>query len=611
MDLFDLVAKITLDTKDYEKSIKSAEDGAKNVEKSMLELQGSYNVAQASVKELSGALREHIKENGNATSTAQELGYMLAEEQQKADDAQKAMKELAGSEKKVGDEASGTTSKVSTFADKLKTGLANAAKLSAVAIGAATSGVIALAGAMFKGAVQTAEYGDQVDKMSQKLGLSTDAYQKWDYVLSQSGADINSMQTGLKTLTNKLDEAKNGSAGAQEMFAKLGLSMEDLGNMSREEVFEAAIKGFQGMADSTERAALANDLFGRSGQELAPLFNTSIEQTEELMKAAEDLGFVMSEDAVKASADYKDSLDTLQRTFGGMKNQLLGEFLPSMSKVMDGLAQLFGGDAGTGLATVKEGISDLVQHLSDQLPEFLDLGTEMVLTLGEAIVENLPTLIDAGTKGLLAIVDGIVDHLPQILTAAFKIIQSLAGGLIKAIPQLVAAIPKLISALVQGFLALGKEFLDVGAKLVEGIKQGISNAWGGLINKATSLGKNLLGKVKGLFGIHSPSTVFAGIGENMAAGLGIGWEREFKKVEEDITDGLDFTGSARSPQIDALDGLRQSLMIGYTEAQNGVRTQLEGLKIYLDTGLLVGGIAPTMNNTLGRTYVQNVRGAMA
>lgn len=154
--------------------------------------------------------------------------------------------------------------------------IGTALKTATLVTGALAAAGAAVTGAFVSSARKTADFGDKVDKMSQKLGLSTDAYQKWDYVLNLAGTEMSSMTTGLKTLTNKIDDAKNGGADAQEMFDKLGISMDELNKMSREEAFEATIKGFQGMEDSTERAALANDLFGRSGQNLTPLDRKSV-----------------------------------------------------------------------------------------------------------------------------------------------------------------------------------------------------------------------------------------------------------------------------------------------------------------------------------------------
>ena len=156
-----------------------------------------------------------------------------------------------------------------------------------------TAAAVGLVKGVIDGAKETAALGDAIDKTSQKLGLSSSAYQEWDYVMNLAGTDMQSMTVGLKTLTNKLDDAKNGSESAQAMFAALGISMDEINTMSREDLFGETIKGFQGMADSTERAALANDLFGRSGQDLTPLFNQSAEATQEQIDRAREYGMVI------------------------------------------------------------------------------------------------------------------------------------------------------------------------------------------------------------------------------------------------------------------------------------------------------------------------------
>lgn len=124
--------------------------------------------------------------------------------------------------------------------------------------------------------------GDTVDKSSQRLGLSREGYQAWDYVLSQNGASITSLETGMKKLNSSVDDAINGSASATEKFQRLGISMSDLEGKTREEVFEMTIKGLQGIEDEGQKAAIANDLFGTSSVELAALLNQTAESTESL-----------------------------------------------------------------------------------------------------------------------------------------------------------------------------------------------------------------------------------------------------------------------------------------------------------------------------------------
>ena len=383
---------------------------------------------------------------------------------------------------------SGAEKSGSGFAEKLKKGLGTAAKVGGAAIGAIGTAAVALGKIFVDGINDVAAYGDEVDKMSQKLGLSKTAYQEWDYVLGQAGVEINNMSTGLKTLTNKLDEAKNGSEDAQKMFASLGLSMEELSTMSREDVFASVVTGFQGMADSTERAALANDLFGKSGQELTPLFNSSIEETNELRQAAHDLGFVLSDEAVSAAADFNDSVDTLQRTVGGLKNQFLQNFLPAATSVSDGLTKIFSGDTTNGLKDIKKGVSELVNTLSKKAPEIIEVGWSIAEGLIEAINDNLPTLIEKGADLLLnGIIPGIIENLPMLVETAFSIIAELVTAIGQALPELIPAAVSMIIQIVESLLDNIDLLIDAAIELIMGLADGILAAIPILIEKAPEI----------------------------------------------------------------------------------------------------------------------------
>ena len=128
--------------------------------------------------------------------------------------------------------------------------------------GAAVVGAAATAGAAMVGmATKTAANCDEIDKMSQKLGLSREAYQEWNYILSQNGADINSLGAGMKTLTAQMDKVTEGNAAAIGNFNKLGLSVYDsTGKLkSQEQMFEETVTALQGMEDGTEKARLATE----------------------------------------------------------------------------------------------------------------------------------------------------------------------------------------------------------------------------------------------------------------------------------------------------------------------------------------------------------------
>ena len=220
------------------------------------------------------------------------------------DDAEKQADQFGKEVKKTGDETSTAGEKFKKVGEVLK-GVGQAMATAVAAIGTAA---VATGKKLYDMANETADAGDKIDKASQQIGMSAEAYQEWDYILGQNGVSIDSLSSGLKTLTTQVDKAKDGSESALADFEALGITFEDLSSMSREEIFSAVVSGMQQMEDSTERAALANTLLGRSGQSLGPLFNATAESTEELRQKAHDLGMVMSDESVKASANFKDSL---------------------------------------------------------------------------------------------------------------------------------------------------------------------------------------------------------------------------------------------------------------------------------------------------------------
>lgn len=369
---------------------------------------------------------------------------------------------------------------------KLGSALGTAAKVGAGAITAATAALAAGGAAFVKSSNEVAQYGDNVDKMSQKLGLSTKSYQEWDYVMQLAGTDMGSMTTGLKTLTNKLDDAKNGSDEARGMFEKLGISMEDINTMSREDLFAKTIEGFQGMADSTDRAALANDLFGKSGQNLAPLFNQSAEATKGLIEQANQYGMIMSKDAVKASADFEDALTRMQSTMTGAKNALIAEFLPSLTSMMDGVSMLVSGDKN-GFDKISEGVDELVKNITDAAPKLLDAGVEIVESFAKAIIDNLPKLIETGLPIIMKLADAIIENLPALLDAAVQIILQIATGIAEALPELIPTIVDTILFIVDSLIDNVDLLVDASIALILGLAEGLINALPKLIEKAPEI----------------------------------------------------------------------------------------------------------------------------
>ena len=327
--------------------------------------------------------------------------------------------------------------------------------------------VTAVADAMAESVRETVAYGDAVDKNSQKLGLSTEKYQEWDYVLNLAGTSMADMTTGMKTLTNKMDEARNGSAEAQANFKKLGISMGELNTMTREEAFERVVGAMQRMEDSTFRASLANDLFGKSGQNLTPVFNMTNEKTQELIASTHEYGMILSDEAISASASLKDSLTTLSGSFEGLKRGLTAEFLPAIQLVTDGLTKIINGDEG-GLESVAEGVDAFIEHFGERLPDVVDTVSNVASMVVSAILTSLPDVVEAGFEIVSALIEGIVDSLPRVVTKLVdglgKTLPKLISGAIKLVTAIVTHLPEITSALIEAMPSL---VADIVYALVE------------------------------------------------------------------------------------------------------------------------------------------------
>lgn len=594
-----------------------------------------------------------------------------------------------GASKEVGEKSG------KKLGESISKGLKTTAKIIGASMAAVTAGAVASAKAFVSTAKSVAEYGDTVDKQSQKVGLSAKTWQEYDYVMKIAGTDMASMTTGMKTLTNQIDAAKKGNKDAVARFKELGISMSDLKNLSREDLFKKTISGLQNMQEGTNRAAIANRLFGKSGQELTPLLNMTANETQDLINKANDLGMVMSDEGVKASATFTDSLTTLKGTMQGVKNNIMTQFMPGLTAITDGMSDVFGGK-GSGkltkgitlfmdelkkvapdvLSAMSSVGSAIIQGLGPMLPALVttvfSLLTQAITTVSGMIPELMPAIISGIQGAMVAVMSAlpiIIDGLTQLVMALVTWLSSennvaqLVNGIVALVTQMVNSFamilpvllpavvtiisevakaltePKNVEMLVDAVLtvigalavAIGKSLPKVvdlikgviknlgnllsdflswavpivasgienivnkvkswGVNLMNNIRAWFSNVLGNigsfvasiisrikeLPNKALEIGKNLIiglwnginnkinwvkDKIKGMgegitkaikkvFGVASPSKVFAEIGSFLAEGLGIGYEKEMQGVKKDMLSETDGLTASMTAQITA------------------------------------------------------------
>lgn len=511
--------------------------------------------------------------------------------------------------------------KASGFGDKLKGALATGAKVGGAALAAAGTAAAALGKELVEGVGNLATYGDNIDKMSQKLGMSREAYQEWDAIMQHSGTSIESMSASMKTMSAA---AESGS----DAFEKLGISQDEVANLSKEDLFSRVISGLQGMEEGTERTYIASQLLGRGATELGALLNTSAEDTEAMRQRVHELGGVMSDEAVQSAAAYQDSLQDMQTAMTGLKNGILADFLPSFTMVMDGLTEIFSGDSGTGVGMIKEGITSIGETITEALPEIVSKGGEIVSGLLQAIMDGLPMFLDTGFQILGQMISGISANLPNILSTIISVATQMLSSLIQRLPEFLAMGIELIASLVIGIIqsipdvvsGIGEilqsawdafvnyDWLSLGKSIIDGIVSGITNFGGAIWDALSGAVSGAFEGVKNFFGIASPSKLMRDqIGKFIPQGIAVGIEADADSVTDAMQELSNMTMDAYDPQFSTSvpTPYSDSAIVG---AINELKATMTQMQIVLDSGKLVGELTPALDTSLGNRAIYSGRG---
>lgn len=177
---------------------------------------------------------------------------------------------------------------------------------------------------------QSIDAADQLNKLSQKVGVSVEALSALQYAAKLSDVSIEQLQIGLTRLNVSLTDAQAGGKEAAESFARLRLDPNQF--RSTEQAFEAIAEQLAAMPDGFEKTAIAVKLFGRSGAELLPLLNGGKEGLAAFRAEAERLGLVMDTRTAQAAEAFNDNLTRLRSNLEGLGRTLASAVLPFLNR---------------------------------------------------------------------------------------------------------------------------------------------------------------------------------------------------------------------------------------------------------------------------------------
>ncbi|MDD4298944.1 MAG: hypothetical protein PHS98_04895 [Bacilli bacterium] len=364
------------------------------------------------------------------------------------------------------------------------------------------------------------------------MDLSSQAMQRAADVASIMGIDVNSA----------MESIAGAAKGNYTMMDNLGVAMSDTSiesyalskgikksysEMSKGEKVQLAMEMFlEKSAYATGNYAKENKTFAGSMQTMKASFENFMSgagSVDDLIESVVSFGKILVTKITEMTPQIISGIIQLLNAILPQIPILLQQLLPG---VMDGVIGLIQGIINM-LPTIITMLAGMLPTLITSLIEGLVL---IIQALAEMMPELIPTIIDA----ILSIIPILIDNLPLFIKAGWQLITGLLEGIIRSVPTLLSYIPKIISSLFNYFKQMPSMMLDIGKNLIKGLWNGIKNVKDWLFKKIGDFAGGILSKVKGIFGIHSPSKEFAIIGKYNVEGLEEGIEGESKNLDKTL-----------------------------------------------------------------------------
>lgn len=423
-------------------------------------------------------------------------------------------------DKNLGD----TKEKALSFGDVLKANIAGQAIV---------AGVKAVAGAVKnigEAAIQSyGEYEQLVGGVETLFKSSADTVMQYAANAYQTaGMSANEYMTTVTAFSASLLQSMGGDTDAAAEKANLAITdMSDNANKmgSSMESIQNAYSGFA----KQNYTMLDNLKLGYGGTK---------EEMQRLLDDANALNAAQgnyTNYTISSYADIVDAIHTVQTEMG-----ITGTTQLEASTTIQG-----------SIASMKAAYDNFITGLGDENADMAELITnllgstvtvaENLLPVVERILENIGVVVqEKGPEMIEKFVGYAVEKLPQVIELGMKMVLAIVSGLANNLPQIVRSVLDMMATIVKTFVSSLPDIVNVGKQIVKGLWEGIKAMGSWIKEKVGNFFSGIVSGVKSKLGIHSPSRVFAGIGENMALGLGEGWDNEYGDIKRNITSNLDF-----------------------------------------------------------------------
>lgn len=347
---------------------------------------------------------------------------------------------------------------------------------------------------------------DQMAKTSQKS--NTSVQQLGEAILvcagtaTSTGQELTTLNTSLGILAdNGIKGAEGGTKlrnvmlslsaptdKAAAQLTSLGVSVYDAeGNMRQLDEIMADLNASLGDLSQDERTNAINNIFNKTDLNAVNAllasttgrFDELSAQIDDCAGTAADMAGTMEAGLAGTTRSFESAMEGMQievgSIFADFKQTLMSDSIEVIRNFTNNLREA-GGDWGKIGEAIGQALSEIIMMVGNYLPQIVDMGMQIIQTLGSALMDNLDVLTEAATSIIMTLLNGVVSALPALVEAAAQIVVTLATGIGQSLPTLIPAIVQAVTTIVQTLADNLPLILEAVLQLVTGLAQGLLDA---------------------------------------------------------------------------------------------------------------------------------------
>ena len=263
------------------------------------------------------------------------------------------------------------------------TALAAGKAISGAMLATGIGAIVTAVGAASAAVGQFASMAGGLDDAAKRTGASAEALSQLRYAAEQNGATLDDVEKAMRRLGDVMSDVEKGSKTSTMALEAVGLSLADLEGLSVDQRLQAVMGQLAKIEDPSRRSALAMDLLGRSGANLAKLTGTGAEGIAALRAEADALGMTVTTEQAEKAAAFGDTWNRMKATLAGLGKVIGSAVMPHLTSMMQmaidavPVVMRIGQTLATGFSQAAQGIMAAVSDITASFSPLIDRYKEL------------------------------------------------------------------------------------------------------------------------------------------------------------------------------------------------------------------------------------------